>query len=88
MQISVTDAKGQLTELGWTAEPLVDLLLCRIRLRAAMIWADDSQTGDRIYLNAEHLGVKGPITNRELLIKERDPQRAADLDVFVYFKRG
>jgi hypothetical protein len=49
-----------------------------------MIWVDDTKTGERIYLNAEHLGVNGPTTGRELLVKERDPQRAGDLDIFVY----
>jgi hypothetical protein len=38
-------------------------------------------------LNAEHLGVKGPMTGRELLVKERDPQQADDLDIFVYLIR-
>jgi len=78
------DHAGQLKELGWDPKPLLQRMLCRIRLRSAMIWVDDKETKERIYLNAEHLGVRGQTTNRELLVAERDPQRAADLDIFVY----
>ncbi|MEA2951829.1 MAG: hypothetical protein QOJ96_1349, partial [Alphaproteobacteria bacterium] len=75
---------GQLSELGWEFKPRFDRILCRIHLRSAMIWVKDKKTGERIYLNAEHLGVTGPTTHRELLVEERNPQRAGDLDIFVY----
>jgi hypothetical protein len=78
------DDMAQLKQLGWEVEPRLERILCRIHLRSAMIWVDDKGTGERIYLNAEHLGVRGPITHRELLVAERDPQRAGDLDIFVY----
>jgi hypothetical protein len=78
------DDKEQLKELGWVSEPRLNRILCRIHLRSAMIWVDDKKSGERLYLNAEHLGVRGPTTHRELLVAERDPQRAADLDIFVY----
>lgn len=76
-----------LKNLGWRPTP-VDRILCRLRLRSAHVWADakDEKTGKehRLYLNAEHLGVKGPDTGRELRLHDRDPQRAADLDIFFY----
>lgn len=59
-------------------------LVCRIRLRSAMIWAEGDGNKERVYLNAEHLGVSGPTTGRELLLKERDPQVAGDLEMYVY----
>jgi hypothetical protein len=59
-------------------------ILCRLRLRSALIWAGDSKSGERAYLNAEHLGVEGNVTKRELLRRERDAQAAADLDMFIY----
>lgn len=34
----------------------------------------------------EGLSVAGPVTRRELLQKERDPQRAGDLDIFIHLK--
>jgi hypothetical protein len=49
-----------------------------------MIWAEGAKSGERIYLNAEHLGTKEALTRRELSVRTRDPQRAADLDMFVY----
>lgn len=78
-----------LKELGWKPTPL-ERILVRLRVRSAHVWADmkpeDGGPARRLYLNAEHLGVKGPETGRELLLRERDPQRAADLDLFFYLK--
>ena len=74
---------NELKELGWSAD-LPQRILVRLRVRSAHVWVDDKKTKQRIYLNAEHLGTKGPETGRELLLKERDPQRAADLDMFFY----
>jgi hypothetical protein len=62
----------------------VDRVLCRIRLRSALIFGDSVKTGKRIWLNAEHLGTREKRTGRELLLDTRDGQRAADLDMFVY----
>jgi hypothetical protein len=76
------DFDGPLKEAGWHASPSFERILCRTRLRSAMIWVDDR--GARVYLNAEHLGTVGPVTRRELSRKDRDPQRAADLDIFTY----
>ncbi|MFN3613691.1 MAG: DUF6519 domain-containing protein [Rubrimonas sp.] len=87
---------------GYTATPgsLADLrgvgfsipgpsrLLCRLRLRAAHVWAEDSRTGARIYLNAEHAGTSEAATRRELLLKSMDPQRIADLEMFLYLAIG
>jgi hypothetical protein len=56
--------------------------LARLRLRSQWIWVK-GEAGP-VYLNAEHLGVTGPTTQRELALKERDPQRAGDLDMFFY----
>lgn len=78
-----TETGAELKRIGWGTS-LKERILCRIRLRSAMIWVEDKEKGERIYLNAEHLGVVGPATGRELLVKERDPQRAGDLDMFVY----
>jgi len=61
-------------------------VLCRLRVRSAHVWAEDPNTGERAYLNAEYLGTKAGDTNRELDLRERDPQRAADLDMFIYLK--
>ena len=81
--------KAPLDNIGWNPEPQIERVLCRIRLRSAMIWVKDGTApGGQMYLNAEHLGVVGPTTKRELLLKERDPQRAADLDIFIYLKMG
>jgi Family of unknown function (DUF6519) len=79
-----SDAAEQLKALHWEVKPLYNRIVCRIRLRSAMIWINDPSTKERIYLNAECLGVRGPITRRELLATDRDPQRAADLDIFIY----
>ncbi len=73
----------QLNELGWEARR-PERILVRLRVRSAHVWVDDEKTKQRIYLNAEHLGLKGGITNRELSLRERDPQRAADLEMFFY----
>jgi hypothetical protein len=77
------DFASKLRELGWLGTPLIDRILCRIRLRSAMIWMDDKKTGERVYLNAEHLGITRG-TGRDLLLKDVDPQRAGDLDLFIY----
>lgn len=69
---------------GWKGEPDFQRILCRIRLRAPMLWTEDGPK--RAYLNAEHLGVNGTITHRELDLAARDPQAAADLDMFIYLK--
>lgn len=71
-----------LREAGFIAESTIGRILGRIRLRSAMIWVGDGDK--RAYLNAEHLGHKGPVTGRELDRRARDPQSAADLDVFFY----
>jgi hypothetical protein len=75
---------GGLKDLGWTGEPRYPRLLCRLRVRSAHVWSLDPETGGRIYLNAEHLGTVDNATRRELLVKDRDPQRAADLDMFFF----
>ncbi|KUN25131.1 hypothetical protein AQJ23_17345 [Streptomyces antibioticus] len=77
--------RKELESAGWKP---VDLqrILCRLRVRSAHVWARDPQTKRQVYLNAEHLGVIGRTTGRELLVKERDPQRAADLDLFFYLR--
>jgi hypothetical protein len=63
-------------------------ILCRLRVRSAHVWADDPRTERRAYLNAEYLGTSIGLTDRELLLDERDPQRAADLDLFFYLQPG
>ena len=65
-------------------QPLYDRLLCGIRLRSALIWAGEGD--ERIYLNAEHLGTRERATGSELLLRRRDDQSAADLDMFVYLQ--
>jgi len=79
-----TIVNSSLKEVGWTDDPGVPRILCRIRLRAPMIWTGKDQ--QRAYLNAEHLGVNGTVTKRELELDARDPQAAADLDMFIYLK--
>lgn len=70
---------------GWKGtESDFQRVLCRIRLRAPMIWT--AEGAKRAYLNAEHLGVDGTITRRELDLALRDPQAAGDLDMFIYLK--
>jgi outer membrane protein OmpA-like peptidoglycan-associated protein len=61
-------------------------VLCRLRVRSALVFADDPKTKSRIWLNAEHLGTQGPVTGRELLVDTRDPQKAADLDMFIWLR--
>jgi Family of unknown function (DUF6519) len=73
-----------LKNAGWKGEPDFPRILCRIRLRAPMLWT--AEGAKRAYLNAEHLGVNGPFTHRELDLAARDPQAAADLDMFIYLK--
>lgn len=69
---------------GWLKDPLFERLLCRLRLRSALIWAVDLKTKQRLYLNAEHLGTNDWPAAAELRVDDRDPQRAADLDMFIY----
>jgi hypothetical protein len=57
---------------------------CRLRLRSALIWAKDPETGEPIYLNAEHLGGPTQPDMRPLFIKQTDPQRAGDLDIYIF----
>jgi hypothetical protein len=76
------DFAGRLQKASWIGRPKFERILCRIRLRSARIWINSPD--GRIYLNAEHLGVAGPVTGRELLAKDQDPQRAGDLDLFIY----
>lgn len=68
----------------WKPDPPFEKICCRIRLRGAQIYARDEKTGDRLYLNAEYLGDRATTTRRELSSKDRDPQRAGDLDLFIY----
>ncbi|UWU14079.1 DUF6519 domain-containing protein [Rhizobium sullae] len=79
----------------WWKPDRLERILCRLRLRSAHIWADintgkegakDEKRPERVYLNAEHLGCVGSVTGRELSLRELDPQRAADLDMFFYLK--
>ena len=67
----------------WAAKPPKRILV-RLRVRSAHVWVEDDKTMQRVYLNAEHLGVRDEATRRELALPERDPQRAADLDMFFY----
>ena len=67
----------------WAAKP-PERILVRLRVRSAHVWVEDDKTMQRVYLNAEHLGVRDEATRRELALPERDPQRAADLDMFFY----
>jgi hypothetical protein len=73
---------GLLNETGWSSPENFERVLCRLRLRSSMIWVGEGR--ERVYLNAEHLGIVGPDTSRELSLKDLDAQRAADLDMFVY----
>lgn len=77
-------AADQMKRAGWIGEPSASRILCRIRLRAPMIWTGKDRS--RAFLNAEHLGMNGSITKRELELGVRDPQAAADLDMFIYLK--
>ncbi|WP_051814045.1 DUF6519 domain-containing protein [Kitasatospora sp. MBT63] len=72
---------------GWKGGRL-PRVLCRLRVRSAHVWAIDPETEGPVYLNAEHLGTSARDTRRELLVSERDPQRAADLDLFFYLRLG
>lgn len=67
----------------WNTQPQpVQRILCRLSVRGPMVWK--AGTAQRAYLNAEHLGIVGPITGRELSLHDRDPQSAAGLDIFFY----
>jgi hypothetical protein len=72
----------------WNGGPDFERILCRLRVRSAHVWAVGSDGRSRVYLNAEHLGAADGLTNRELLVRERDPQRAADLEMFFYLRLG
>ena len=69
------------TKVHWVAAT-PQRILCRIRLRSPLIFGKGRK--EIVYLNAEHLGVFGPVTGRELLVGDRDPQRAGDLEIFIY----
>ncbi|HEX8655347.1 MAG TPA: DUF6519 domain-containing protein [Allosphingosinicella sp.] len=71
-----------LRDAGFLAESAFRRILCRVHVRSAMIWVGNG--ANRAYLNAEHLGTRGPFTGRELDLRARDPQSAADLDFFLY----
>jgi hypothetical protein len=75
--------EDELKELGWQGEPEEPRVMCRLRVRSAHVWTDIDEH-QRAYLNAEHLGTSDGATGRELLVTERDPQRAGDLDMFFY----
>ncbi len=76
-----------LKRMGWVGPGLpIPRVLCRIRLRSAHIWTIHKKTKEQIYLNAEHLGTRGPTTRRELIWRDVDPQWAADLEMFVYLQ--
>ena len=80
---------GELRELEWEFEE-EPRILCRLRVRSAHVWAKGDRS-DRAWLNAEYLGTSERLTGRELMLDQRDPQRAADLDMFFYLrmpKRG
>ena len=72
----------EVQELKWEFEE-EPRILCRLRIRSAHVWAKGERF-ERAWLNAEHLGTSAGITNRELMLSERDPQRAGDLDMFFY----
>ena len=71
-----------LRDAGFLTKSAIPRILCQIRIRSAMVWVGDGDK--RAYLNAEHLGTRGPFTGRELDVRARDPQTAADLDFFLY----
>ncbi|NAZ73955.1 hypothetical protein GTQ99_00720 [Kineococcus sp. T13] len=75
---------GELEEAGWKLDQRAERILCRLRVRSAHVWGTGPKSGERAYLDAEHLGASEGATGRELLVGERDPQRAADLDFFFY----
>ncbi|WP_112310783.1 DUF6519 domain-containing protein [Pseudogemmobacter bohemicus] len=64
--------------------PKYKQLLCRLRIRSAHVWGQHPETKGLAWLNAEHLGYDKGQTQRELLLDERDPQRAGDLEMFFY----
>ena len=75
------DFAAALKKAGWI-QTFPERILCRIRLRSARIWTEGED--GPIYLNAEHLGTNKGKTTRGLLVQDVDPQRAADLDMFIY----
>ncbi|MFU8874981.1 DUF6519 domain-containing protein [Micromonospora sp. SL4-19] len=75
---------GELQEMGWEFDDEYPRVLCRLRVRSGHVWSMKTKSRDRVYLNAEHLGIAEAATGRELLRADRDPQRAADLDLFFY----
>jgi hypothetical protein len=79
--------RNQLGELQWQIDERQPRILCRLRVRSAHVWAV-GENERRIYLNAEHLGTSAGATDRELLVNDRDPQRAADLDMYFYLRLG
>jgi hypothetical protein len=84
-QKTLQTSDSDLKRVGWKNEPTFERVLCRIRLRAPMIWTGTKK--ERAYLNAEHLGINGTMTKRELQLGVRDPQAAADLDMFIYLSQ-
>lgn len=76
--------RRRLEDLGWGNRPTFAKIPCRLRLRSALIWAEDRDTGVPTYLNAEHLGGPPRPEVRPLMLKETDPQRAADLEMFIF----
>ena len=79
--------QDELKEAGWIGEPLPQRILCRLRVHSTHVWA--TVGGERrIYLNAEHLGTSVAASHDELLPDERDPQHAADLNLFSTSSRG
>jgi len=67
----------------WTT-PTITRVLCRIRLRSALIFADDPATKQRLWLNAGYLGTDAGQTRRELALDSFDNQKAGDLDMFIW----
>jgi hypothetical protein len=66
------------------ATPPITRVLCRIRVRSALIFADDPVTKQRLWLNAGYLGTNAGQTGRELTLGAFDIQKAGDLDMFIW----
>ncbi len=77
----------ELKRLGW-AFPDAGPVLCRIRVRGALVFGTDEKTGRPIWFNGQHLGTSAGITRRELLLDEREPVRAGDLELFLIMSPG
>ena len=73
--------QGQKHRFGMHPRPRY---VMRLRLRSQWIWVEGE--AGRTYLNAAHLALTGPVTRRELDLREREPRRAADLDMFFYLR--